>query len=1261
MEPHWTEAQDAFLSRAVILHRFDFTKVAADLNVTEEAARVRWTLLYCQQQGLEPPPIQQPPPAPPAPALQESLSKPNEQPPSSQRAAKFDVLDISDVDFSQQTSVSITGEIITPSSFNIFDHSLKETCDQIRMRAMQCLPKMDFVLNEDDAYEEVSKFRSRLEDNQLLFERFDESIGEWVKSQPNIELPSMDDIKLIPDDYDPLHPTGKYAAAVKDLTHAQVWKTPEVEAPVYKEVIYKGTKTLVKVDGSSESDEEDLEALKRARQRMRGRVMKEAEITPIVLEEAEDTPTQRSIDLDKDSQMTPAYRNIIQKHEESQKEATKLIKELQDKWQQEKDERLKLKALARKEKEEAKKNEELQLQEAETQRLQAEREKRLAVKLEEAKRKQQKARIQEEEAAKAMSQSQHRQFENHVISRSEFNLFDKQASFAPKLPGIVEMVDSATIQVIAAEVCEEAMEVLWYFCQCSEMFGEIEDELNRFKLVGVLMTSSNSITEHLALGQTLDSVPTLCLGLYSLSGNSRPLKSYLAGFPLSAIVGRAVPGKFYLSDLFTIVESFSVDEARHPATELFTSSLSMLPVGLQEPNFNFATVIIKPLLSVEDTIQMVRDLIELAQEGGLDLVGLRTFALTEELKDSVQAVLTYTIPPGLSLALCFYGPKPSTVIVDAMGPESLTNARKFKPDSLHCKYGSPCGYASINSAKAHRDTCLIFGGRFASSTEIPCLHTPSSQTCTVVLSPKFGIPEGLEFFEWLLKSNMQIRNFVRCELSSEAEALLTKRPRETVEALGVRTEIKACLIVQVSRPNIAVHLQPIRTILEQTSRNFTILSQSDEEQFLAVADSSPFSCALESPSDFPTLAYILLTPEAFRFIHGQMLAFNFVSILMKRVEVVGLKMLNRAVLAAGFLVHAEGTTDLSEWIASGLNLLIAIRGVDAETELDKALLACKMQNNGSSQFTKPTFVKSANCSSFSLQELASDPLSQKCPFSVCQQMSVKFNDFFPNATESVAIVKPERNSNMLKQLLRGLAKRDFEIIFAEGKQLSHQQIDLLYANSQEAAKLAGSEVDFEMYKPKMSGSSVVFKVRRVNAVQKLLELAGDADPVKASSNSLRGAFGDTIEDNGLHCSASLAHAEIEAKLLCKTEEYGQLNPEDFDASTETVCCFGALTTAQLSIFIEAMFQEGYKLLNIRIDTFVPFQLLIYAEINQKEPSWIESMTNETCVALGFRCPQSNQVSRILTQLGLQSVLNVSKSHGESLQEHSIFFNELLLK
>lgn len=62
---------------------------------------------------------------------------------------KKDVLDVTNEDFSQYETTDIMGNRVTPSNFNIFRDSLRETKKQLHERMLQNLPEMN--LNDIDS------------------------------------------------------------------------------------------------------------------------------------------------------------------------------------------------------------------------------------------------------------------------------------------------------------------------------------------------------------------------------------------------------------------------------------------------------------------------------------------------------------------------------------------------------------------------------------------------------------------------------------------------------------------------------------------------------------------------------------------------------------------------------------------------------------------------------------------------------------------------------------------------------------------------------------------------------------------------------------------------------------------------------------------------------------------------------------------------------------------------------------------------------
>lgn len=66
-----------------------------------------------------------------------------------------------------------------------------------------------------------------------------------------------------------------------------------------------------------------------------------------------------------------------------------------------------------------------------------------------------------------------------------------------------------------------------------------------------------------------------------------------------------------------------------------------------------------------------------------------------------------------------------------------------------------------------------------------------------------------------------------------------------------------------------------------------------------------------------------------------------------------------------------------------------------------------------------------------------------------------------------------------------------------------------------------------------SGTTVALHLERVDAVAKLLELVGDADPEKRSPDTIRAMFADGVTKNAVHASDSPLSAKRELGLIFK--------------------------------------------------------------------------------------------------------------------------------
>jgi Zn-dependent oligopeptidase len=187
------------LRKLVKKHKYNFKLIAEELQTTEERVRKEWTYLYCLEKN-KPIPAQ----------IQKEKNKL-----SSKYSPKFSIqevtaaelltssrkrvnfLDHSDVDFTQQKSLSITGEEITPSGFCVLKHSLKETFKQIQERVLNFLPDIDDQV-EDEENHDYRDFKVAIQGDEAVFQvkQLDE---DWKSEVPQVPIPCFDDIQVIPE------------------------------------------------------------------------------------------------------------------------------------------------------------------------------------------------------------------------------------------------------------------------------------------------------------------------------------------------------------------------------------------------------------------------------------------------------------------------------------------------------------------------------------------------------------------------------------------------------------------------------------------------------------------------------------------------------------------------------------------------------------------------------------------------------------------------------------------------------------------------------------------------------------------------------------------------------------------------------------------------------------------------------------------------------------------------------------------------------
>ncbi|CAG9310742.1 unnamed protein product [Blepharisma stoltei] len=246
------EALDKRLSDLVIKYKFDFQKIARELGKSQDELRKRWTHIHCSRQNKLVPAKAEI--KIPQNLIKSTIEEMTATELLSTNRENKNYLDTSNVDFTVQKSISITGEEITPSGFCILKHSLKDTFTKIRTRVKEFLPDMDF--NEENLDEGVMHFQVSLGDGNFLFQaKGNEEEEEWKEVAPGVPIPNFDDIKVIPDED---VPKPKVNGKIEEI------EIPKIEGvkkeKKMKEVWFKGRKTMVAYSSSEEEEENEEES-----------------------------------------------------------------------------------------------------------------------------------------------------------------------------------------------------------------------------------------------------------------------------------------------------------------------------------------------------------------------------------------------------------------------------------------------------------------------------------------------------------------------------------------------------------------------------------------------------------------------------------------------------------------------------------------------------------------------------------------------------------------------------------------------------------------------------------------------------------------------------------------------------------------------------------------------------------------------------------------------------------------------------------------
>lgn len=124
--------------------------------------------------------------------------------------------------------------------------------------------------------------------------------------------------------------------------------------------------------------------------------------------------------------------------------------------------------------------------------------------------------------------------------------------------------------------------------------------------------------------------------------------------------------------------------------------------------------------------------------------------------------------------------------------------------------------------------------------------------------------------------------------------------------------------------------------------------------------------------------------------------------------------------------------------------------------------------------------------------------------------------------QTLCIIKPDAvNRNVIGGIIDMIEKDGFKVVGARMIQMTPQQARLFY--EVHAARPFYQElVDFMI-----SGPVLVLALSASNAVARFRDLIGHTDPKQAAPNTIRGAFGLSIEANTIHGSDSVENARRE--------------------------------------------------------------------------------------------------------------------------------------
>lgn len=133
--------------------------------------------------------------------------------------------------------------------------------------------------------------------------------------------------------------------------------------------------------------------------------------------------------------------------------------------------------------------------------------------------------------------------------------------------------------------------------------------------------------------------------------------------------------------------------------------------------------------------------------------------------------------------------------------------------------------------------------------------------------------------------------------------------------------------------------------------------------------------------------------------------------------------------------------------------------------------------------------------------------------------------------KTFSIIKPNAiKKNVIGEIISTFEKNGLQIAAAKLTNIPKAQCEEFYAEHK-ARPFFGELVDFMT-----SGPVMLMVLKGENAVMRNREIMGATNPAEAAEGTLRKRFGDSVGENAVHGSDSLASAEREIGIFFKKEE-----------------------------------------------------------------------------------------------------------------------------